>query len=521
MRLAAIDIGSNSIKLIVVEASSGDSFAVLGREKDVVRLGRSTLQEGFLNAEAIARAAETIKRYRSIAEARGAGRIVAIATASVREARNAADFVDVVEAHAGVRVEILSGVEEARLIGLAAVHECGAQNTTLLNLDIGGGSTEISLMAQGEPVALHSVKLGCVGTTEKYLPTDPPLPKELKALRDHIRAVWERPAREMRGARWEIASGTSCTALALGRMALLESMTPEQAKARGAQPAGQVFTLDWLTKFNLRAAKATIAERRTWPGMSAQRSEVIIAGGQIMEGFMRVFGIKSVRACDYALREGVVLDRLREMEAEAQPPLDDSADPRLRSVHAVGQRFGYEEVHARQVAHLAEKIFDALASVHKLGRHQRTLLAAAALLHDVGYHIAHDSHHKHALYLIKHSELTGFSEAERLVIANIARYHRGSLPKERHLDFVALAPADQTLVWQLGSILRLADALDAGYASRVTELSCTVSSRHVELIMHSAHDCATELRAVQIKRDMFETAFNCQLIASHERQNIA
>jgi exopolyphosphatase/guanosine-5'-triphosphate,3'-diphosphate pyrophosphatase len=514
MRLAAIDIGSNSIKLIVVEAATGDSFAVLGREKDVVRLGHNTLRAGFLEDDAIDRAAEVIKRYRSIAEARGAERVVTIATASVREARNAQQFINEVEEQAGVEVEILSGLEEARLIGLAAVHECAAQQTTLLNIDIGGGSTELSLMERGEPVALHSVKLGCVGTTERFLHSDPVKSKELKALREEIRAVWERPAREMRGRRWELTSGTSGTAVALGRMALLEKMTPEQLFARGAQPAGWIFTLGWLDKFNRRAAKATVAERREWPGMSAQRAEVIVAGGQIMEGFMRAFGVKAVRSCDYALREGAILDCLRQMEAEAHPPLADEADPRLRSVRAVGQRFGYEEVHAHQVARLAEKLFDALAPAYKLTRQHRTLLSAAALLHDAGYHIAHEDHHKHALYLIKHSELTGFSESERLVVANIARYHRGSPPKDRHPDFVALAPGDQMLVWALGAILRLADALDAGYESRVADVSCAAKGRKFYLTLHSPHRCETELRAVQLKREMFETAFNCALIVN-------
>jgi exopolyphosphatase/guanosine-5'-triphosphate,3'-diphosphate pyrophosphatase len=518
LRLAAIDIGSNSIKLIVIEAATGDSFAVLGREKEVVRLGHNTLTAGFLEAEAIMRAAETLRRYRSIAEARGAGRVVTIATASVREARNAQEFVDAARDFAGVEVEILSGLEEARLIGLAAVHECSAQGSTLLNIDIGGGSTELSLMERGEPAALHSVKLGCVGTTERFISEDPIKPKELKGLRENIQAVWESRQREMRGMRWDLASATSGTALALGRMSLLEKMSPEQLRAKGAQPAGAVFTLDWLAKFNARAAKATTAQRREWPGMSAQRAEVIVAGGQIMEGFMRVFGVKAARSCDYALREGVILDSLREMEAEAQPPLDDEADPRLRSVHAVGRRFGYEEVHAHQVARLAEKIFDALAPAHKLSRQQRTLLSAAALLHDAGYHIAHEDHHKHALYLIKHSEMTGFSEAERLVIGNIARYHRGSPPrKERHADFAALAPSDQATVWKLGAILRLADALDAGYESRVTDLKCAARGRRVSVTLYSPHRCEAELRAAQLKREMFETAFNCQLITSRER----
>src|SRR5919199_4325979 len=168
LRLAAIDIGSNSIKLVVVEAAAADSLAVLAREKDVVRLGHDTLREGHLAPAAIERAADTIKRFRSIAQARGAATVLATATASVREARNAAAFVEEIERRAGVRVEILSGVEEARLIGVAAAFGCG-QGAPLVNVDIGGGSTEISLMRDGAPRQLFSVKLGAVGLTEKFV----------------------------------------------------------------------------------------------------------------------------------------------------------------------------------------------------------------------------------------------------------------------------------------------------------------------------------------------------------------
>ena len=176
MKLAAIDIGSNSIKLVVVDAAAGDPFAVLEREKEVVRLGQETLREGFLSAEATARAAECVGRFRSTASARGAGRVVAVATASVREAGNAAEFIEEVERRTGVRVEVLSGVEEARLIGLAAARGCGSPAAPHLNVDIGGGSTEISLVSGGTPSALVSVKLGAVGLTEKHLTADPPTP---------------------------------------------------------------------------------------------------------------------------------------------------------------------------------------------------------------------------------------------------------------------------------------------------------------------------------------------------------
>jgi len=509
LKLAAIDIGSNSIKLVVVDAAASDSFAVLAREKEAVRLGHDTLRAEHLSPEAITRAADCIARYYSIAEARGAERIIAIATASVREARNASEFIREVKKRTGVRVEVLSGIEEARLIGVAAAQGCAPIGATLVNIDIGGGSTEISLMRASVPQALYSVKLGAVGLTESLITTDPVKPKELRALREYIRAALERPARELKNLTWAEATGTSGTILALG--VALQKEQPRN-KTQGAQPAGAEIALSRLERLNQQLAELTTEERRNQPGISAQRAEIIIAGGQILEGTMRALGILSLRTCDFALREGVIIDRLREWEAEEQPPVPDVADPRLRGAHAVGRRFGYEEAHAQKVAQLAETIFDSLANSHKLTRHQRTLLAAAALLHDIGYHIANESHHKHTLYLIKHSELTGFSEAERLVIANIARYHRGTPPRERHPDFAALLPADRTTVNRLSAILRIADALDRSHDGRVMDITCERVDETVRLVLHSAQPCEQELWAVEQKRELFEQAFDCKLI---------
>jgi exopolyphosphatase / guanosine-5'-triphosphate,3'-diphosphate pyrophosphatase len=505
LKLAAIDIGSNSIKLVVVDAVASDSFAVLAREKEAVRLGHNTLRAGQLNAEAITSAVDCIGRYRSMAEARGAERIIAIATASVREAHNAEEFIKTVRERTGVRVEVLSGVEEARLIGVAAAQGCVEPSATLINIDIGGGSTEISLMREGVPVALYSVKLGAVGLTESQIATDPVKPKELRALREHIQGALERPARELKGYNWQEATGTSGTILALGAALRKES------KTQGAQPAGDEIALSRLERLNQQLAAQTNAERRANPHISAQRSEIIVAGSQILEGAMHALGIPLLRTCDFALREGVLIDRLREWEAEARPPVPDIIDPRLRGVHAVGSRFGYEEVHAQQVARFAETIFDSLAAAYKLTRHQRTLLAAAALLHDIGYHIAQEAHHKHTLYLIKHSELTGFSESERQVIANIARYHRGTPPRERHPDYAALLPPDRVTVDRLSAILRIADALDRSHDGRVIDITCERVGPDVRLVLHSAQDCAQELWAVEQKRALFEQAFDCRL----------
>ena len=514
MKLAAIDIGSNSIKLAVVDAAASDSFAVLAREKDVVRLGQETLSKGHLAPSAIERAANCIKRFRSIAEARGAETIIAIATASVREANNASEFITEVERQTGLRVEILSGIEEARLIGLAASQGCATRGATSINIDIGGGSTEISVFRDGVPLSLFSLKVGAVAMTERFLLTDPPKSKEITNLRTEIRAAFERPARELRGQEWQQATATSGTVLALGTTLRSLVTTDTERKSQAAQPAEAEIVLSQLSQLNTRLGSMTLEERSSLPGISAQRSEIIVAGGRILEGAMHALGINLLRTCDSALREGVIIDRLREMEAESRPPIPDFGDPKLRGVHAVGRRFGYEEAHSHQVAMLAEKIFDALAPSENLTRHQRTLMSAAALLHDVGYHIAHESHHKHSLYLIRNSELTGFSETERAVIANIARYHRGSPPKERHPEYLVLNTADREMVSRLGAIVRVADALDRSHDSRVSTLRCTREGDTVHIQIRSAVDCENELSEAERKSDMFEQAFQCRVIFS-------
>lgn len=515
MKIAAIDVGSNSIKLVVVDAAASDSFAVLAREKDSVRLGHDTLLRGRLSPEASARAVECIKRFHAIAEARGADQIFGVATASVREAKNASQFIREVERKTGVELEVLSPIEEARLIGIAVAQGCGHSAASLLNIDIGGGSAEVSLMRDGVPEQLLSVKLGAVGLTEKFLANDPPKNKEVKALKQEIQAVLERPARELKGVRWQRTTGTSGTILAIGNALRLRALS-QGRQAEGAQPAGDEIKIGKLTNFNLRMLQMSGSERRTMPGITNQRAEIIIAGGHILEGVMQALKIDSLRTCGWALREGVIIDRLREIEAEARPPVPDFADYRLRGVHAVGRRFGYEEPHAHQVARLAERIFDYLmrSDLALLNRHHRTLLSAAALLHDAGYHIAHDAHHKHSLYLIRNSELTGFSEAEREVIANVARYHRGPEPKDRHEEFAALDETDRETVRSLAAILRIADALDRRHDSRVGDLRCFRNGRAVQIELQASANCDREISAAEQKCALFEAVFDCRLMFS-------
>ena len=298
MKLAAIDVGSNSIKLVVVEATARDSFTELASEREIIRLGQETLVNKHISDAAIARAVNCLNHFREIAERHGAESITAIATAFLREADNADDFVRIVEQETGLRVEVLAGIEEARLIGLAAAQGCGTQGLTSLNIDIGGGSTEFSLFREGEALKLISIKLGAVGLTDSFIRSDPPAPNELEALRSEIRVPLEPLASELREHPWDQTTATSGTAVTLG--AVLSHDT---------------ISLPVLQRLNTAMASCSWAERRPMPGLPPQRADIIVAGGLVLEEVMTALAIESVRLCDWSLREGVIIDRLRALKS--------------------------------------------------------------------------------------------------------------------------------------------------------------------------------------------------------------
>ncbi|HVF22941.1 MAG TPA: Ppx/GppA phosphatase family protein [Pyrinomonadaceae bacterium] len=295
MKLASIDIGSNSIKLVVVEAAADDSFAVLASEREVVRLGQETLVNRHIGEAATRRAIDCLKRFRAVAETHGTEKIAAIATASVREANNAKEFIRAVENETGLRVEVLSGIEEARLVGLAASHGCTEKGVTSLNIDIGGGSTEISIFRDGEPLKLVSVKLGAVGLTDRFIRSDPPASDELDQLRSETRSSLQSITGELLQQGWDYATATSGTAVTIG----------------AAFNGTTTITLPELKRLNAKLASLTIAERRTIMHFAPQRADIIVAGAFVLEETMNALAIASLRICDWSLREGVIIDRLR------------------------------------------------------------------------------------------------------------------------------------------------------------------------------------------------------------------
>ena len=303
MKLAAIDIGSNSIKVVVVEASRSDSFDVLASDRDTVRLGQETLVYRHISNAAMQRAINCLRRFRLLAETHGAEQTVATATAFLREADNATEFIHVIEQETGLRVDVLSGLEEARLIGLAASQGCTEKGVTSLNIDIGGGSTEISIFRDDEPLMLRSINIGAVGLTDRFIRSDPPAAGELDAMRSEIRSFLRPHTADFLARGWSSVTATSGTAMTIG--VALNNVMP---------PVSSTVTFAQLKALVAKLAALTLAERRTVAGIPRERADIIVAGGVVLEEVMTALGIESLRTCDWSLREGVIIDRLRKWE---------------------------------------------------------------------------------------------------------------------------------------------------------------------------------------------------------------
>ena len=506
MILAAIDIGSNSIHQVVVESDREKPFRVLASAKEMVRLGRSAARDQRLSSAAMERAITALRKFRKLAEAQGAREILTTATSAVREAANRDEFIARANDEAGVHVELLSGIEEARLIALAAaVRMRERQTARALVIDIGGGSTELAVTQDEEPVALVSLKLGAVRLTEQAGTSDPIPEKALRKLRSELRAVIAARAPEIKAAGFEVCYGTSGTIAALERVALQRHLAGDKRAEKRPEAS---LSLDELRALNAELARLPLAERAKLPGLNRARAEIIVAGGQLLEALLETLGVAQLTVCDWALREGVVIAHLAKRGATVTSSSTRlERDPSLRGALALAAHYRADMKHAHRVAYLAQQLFDECRVLHMLGGEHRRLLMAAAVLHDIGYLVSHTNHHKHSAYLIDNSELTGFTETEIAVIANVARYHRSSLPKPKHAYYAALPDDTRSVVRKLAALLRIADALDRDHEGRVRSLRCEISERRARVIANAARASDTTLWRVEERADLFQQEF--------------
>ncbi|MGH7813225.1 MAG: HD domain-containing protein [Candidatus Binataceae bacterium] len=464
MRLAAIDIGSNSMHMIVADIDRNGHLEVVDRVKEMVRLGRRSFTTGRLSEEAMDLAVRTMSAFKRLARVRRADRMRAVATSAVREARNRAEFIRRIKRETGIKVEVISGLDEARLIFLAARHALGLDGGPHLLVDVGGGSVELVLVRDGRPLWMRSVKLGSARLTERFLSGDPPSRTQLKRLEAHIARQLDPLMRKARRAGVVRAIGTSGTINTLVAMARAGERGEELDRLHGAAAAaGEIAALA------RDLVEANAALRAELPGIDAKRADLMPAAAVLVNYLLKKSGAPELTACTWALREGVLL-RLAHVAGSRS-----AGDARRRSVNALAARFAGSNEHGKQVAKLALKLFDATAPVLGMPKPARELLEFAALLHDIGHAIDHDRHNRHSYYLIKNAELFGFEPAEIETIALAARGHRKQAPKLDSPELKALSPGRRRVVRGLAAILRVADALDRSHFGVVKNVEVSYS----------------------------------------------
>ncbi|MEN9226060.1 MAG: Ppx/GppA phosphatase family protein [Thermostichus sp. HHBFW_bins_43] len=519
--MAAIDVGTNSLHMVVVRINPRiPSFSIISREKATVRLGEYCNKTGALTAAAMDRAQEALDRFCRIARGFQVQSIVAVATSAVREAPNGLEFLKRIERDLGLRVELISGQEEARRIYLGVLSAMEFHNRLHVVVDIGGGSTELILGDGQEPEFLRSVKVGAVRLTQAFLHNDPPTPAELQALRQHIRGMLEAPIEQIK----RIAEPQGSLTL-VGTSGTIETLAQLDARRRLGNPPsrmqGYEFSLEALHSYSKEFRTLTIAERQKLPGLGEKRGEIILAGTMILEEVMSLLGIGQIRFCERALREGLIVDWMIS-QGLIEDRLRYHSSVRRRSILKLAEKYQVEIPYAERVAEFSLSLFDQTRGLlHRWGSRERALLWAAAMLHNCGHFISHAAHHKHSYYLIRHGELLGFNEEEVELIANLARYHRKSPPKKKHENFQRLTDErDRQIVMELSPLLRMACALDRRRLQAIQALHCRFQllgeePRQMELILDPKHpndDCALELWSLKAKKEVFEQQFKLEVI---------
>jgi exopolyphosphatase/guanosine-5'-triphosphate,3'-diphosphate pyrophosphatase len=500
VRIAAFDLGSNSFHLLVVETRPDGSFVPIVREKEMLRLGDVVAREGRLDEDSIRRAVEVVGRFKTIADTTGATEIVAYGTAALREAANGPEVTDRIEAETGVRVQVVNGIREARLVFEAVSASVLMEPAPVLCADLGGGSLELSVGDRSGLRYATSLHLGVGRLTAELVRSDPPTQKERARLVERVRSELSDVMEDISSRSPVQLIGTSGTFCAIARAAtaLREGSVPPSvnqlsvAAADIEALAGIVFSLPEQDRARL-------------PGIDARRAELLPAGMVVLGCLLEETGIDTFTTSEWALREGMVLRVLRKHDR-----VDFSEDPRAirrASVLSLCRRSNWRERHARAVSRMALQLFDGTAELHGADEEDRELLELAALLHDVGEHVSRDGHSRHTAYLVENAGLRGFSPDEVRMLSCLGRYHTRGRPKDSFAAWEALGEKDRERTLGLLALLRIADGLDSGHGDVIGPIEVTAEKDRVLISAPARGEAELERWMFQRKSGLFAEVF--------------
>ena len=495
---AAIDIGSNSIRMEAAEVVSGQPPRILASDREVTRLGESVFRNGSASEDAIERTCAVLTRMASLYRKLEVAGVRAVATSAIRDSSNQREFLARASVAAGTPVELISGREEARLIHLGVESSWPQDGKRVLILDIGGGSAELISAADGRLRLAFSRPLGAVRLKEIFLEDDPPSPRQLRAMNEYIEEKLAGPVRQLGRDSWDRAIATSATAAAVASAVARVPRSKREDIDRLRVAAVEV------RKLYTKVSGLPLAGRRKITGIGPRRAEIIVPGLAVLAAFLHEFRLPALFYSRAGVRDGVIADlAARSVGAE----LSRLAPEQRTEVETMCRRYGVSLPHARKVADLAQRLFASLEPLHRLPPPVGKLIEAAAYLHDVGHFVSPTGHHKHSYYVVANSDMPGFTDRERLQIAALCRYHRKALPSPMHHAYQALSADEKRAVNLAIPLLRLADNLDRSHDQRVESVDCRVVNGEVVLNVHSTDDLGLEQWGAERTAEVFRQVY--------------
>jgi exopolyphosphatase/guanosine-5'-triphosphate,3'-diphosphate pyrophosphatase len=496
--IAAVDIGSNGIRLSLADTRDGE-YEVIHTAREAIRLGLDVFSTTAISDESIERSVDALKKFRSQIDHYSAKHFKAVATSAVREASNRDRFLKSIEARCGIKVQVIGGEEEAYLVYLAARDKLNFKNKRVLLIDIGGGSVEISLAEKNRIIFTESYPLGSVRLIQMMNSKNSKKKSFDAIVADCVKSVQERLEKENADRQIDLCVATGGS---------VESFADLRRKYFGQKDNMRVTEAELTTLIDT-LQPMTLQQRIEEVGLRPDRADVIVPAGMVLRNILQIAGVDEVHVPGISLREGLLGQIATELQVGHGKAHRDQV---TAWAYQLGRKYSFDERHATVVAKLALEIYDQTQAFHELEYEERLLLEVAALLHDLGHFVNVSSHHKHTYYLIKASPLIGLTAQEVDIVANVTRYHRKSLPSGRHLPFNELPAKDRSIVTTLAAILRVADALDCERTGNVESVRLECGEKQFLMRVKSRNDLALVKWALSNKADLFKEVFQVELV---------
>jgi exopolyphosphatase / guanosine-5'-triphosphate,3'-diphosphate pyrophosphatase len=504
--LAAVDIGSNSVRL-KISRLSGRSLREIHEDRQVTRLGDGVFRTGLLTPEAIADTVKVLRRFHRAVQQEGADSVRVVATSALRDARNSRAFLEWVRSTTGWKVEIISGLEEARLIHLGLVSSLRVSAAPVLMVDLGGGSCELTISSRSHIRDTVSLPLGAVRLTNEFLQHDPPRKAELRRLRGFVEREIGRIADRIARTRPSTVIATSGTAASLAAVchSLYATKGPRATAVSRAQ----------MRRIAKMLSRIPLEQRVKQPGIGPRRAEIVIAGAVVYAELLERCQLAGFRYSPLGLRDGLLAQMAAEYDRSTRSGKQIQSE-RWDSIRAAVAHYRVDMDHALQVREAAMHLFKALRSVHRLPPEYGEWLSAGAMLYEVGDYVNRNGRHRHAYYIVAHSEILGYTPEQRRIIAAIARYLGKSRPTAGDAAIKVLPPSDRDFVRKASLLLRLARALNLGRSGAVrgTRVRTAEGRVHLVLLARPRASVDLELWAVEKERSYFLEVFGRELSAA-------